>query len=549
MPNHSAVPPRAQTIGLCAPPCYDAAVPARSLHGIRRRHVLTGAVALGAIQLAPAFVRRVSAQSAVPPDPFTLGVASGYPLPTGVTLWTRLAPAPLVPGGGMPREVVAVEWEVASDERMGTIVRRGTTSATPEWAHSVHVEVAGLEPGRWYWYRFRAGNAASPIGRTRTAPALQTVPDKLRFAFASCQHYEHGHYVAYRHMRADDPDLVVFLGDYIYEATTRQQNVRHHGAPECHTLDDYRIRYALYRSDDDLKAMHAACPWILTWDDHEVSNDYANDRGEMLNGREWYLARRAAAYQAYYEHQPLPRWAVPFGPHMRLYARLAFGGLAQFYLVDGRQYRSYQPCTPPGRGGNANVESCAERLDPKLTYLGADQEAWLHASLDRSRARWNVIGQQTLMAQRDLKPGPGQVFRTDAWDGYPMARKRLLDYLAQRKPANPVVIGGDLHVFYAADLKTDFDDEKSPVVASEFVGTSITSQPGASEASLQALLPDNPHLKMINGARRGYVRVELTPARMRTDLQGMRSVADPRSEADTLATFVVEDGRPGVIRA
>ena len=524
--------------------------PRRSLHGIRRRQILTGALALGATQLAPAFVRRAAGQSAVPANPFTLGVASGYPLPTGVVLWTRLAPAPLIPGGGMPRELVTVEWEVASDERMGTIVRRGTAPALPEWAHAVHVEVDGLEPGRWYWYRFRAGAAVSPIGRTRTAPAVQTVPDRLRFAFASCQHYEHGYYVAYRHMRADDLDLVVFLGDYIYEATTRPQNVRHHGAPECHTLDDYRIRHALYKSDAELQAMHATCPWIVTWDDHEVSNDYANDRGEMLNGREWYLARRAAAYQAYYEHMPLPRSMVPFGPHMRIYSRVAFGGLAQFHLVDGRQYRSYQPCALPGRGGNANVdERCTDRLDPKLTYLGADQEQWLHASLDRSRARWNVIGQQTLMAQRDLKPGPGQLFRTDAWDGYPTARRRLLDYIGQRKPPNPVVIGGDLHAFYVADLKPDFDDARSPVVATEFVGTSITTQPALTEAQAQALLPDNPHLKLIQPARRGYVRVELTPTRMRTELQAMRSVTDPRADADTLATYVVEDGRPGAIRA
>jgi alkaline phosphatase D len=522
-------------------------VPARSLEGIRRRHLLAGAFALGATHVAPAFLRHASGQAG-PANPFTLGVASGYPHPTGVMLWTRLAPAPLIPGGGMSRDVVAVDWEVATDEQMTGVVQRGRAYAAPEWAHAVHVEVTGLEPGRWYWYRFRAGNAASPIGRTRTAPAPQTVPDRLRFAFASCQHYEHGYYVAYRHMRADDLDLVVFLGDYIYEATTREKNVRHHGAPECHTLEDYRIRYALYRTDAELQAMHAACPWIVTWDDHEVANDYANDRAIALNGREWFLARRAAAYQAFYEHMPLPRSMVPFGPHMRLYHRSAFGRLAQFHVLDGRQYRSHQPCTPPGRGGNANAENCAARLDPALTYLGADQERWLEAGLDGSRARWNVLAQQTLMAQRDLKAGAGQTFRTDAWDGYPAARKRLLDYIAQRKPANPVVIGGDLHAFYVADLKPDFDDAASPVVATEFVGTSITSQSGLTEAQTRSLMPDNPHLKLIDAARRGYVRVELTPARMRVQLQAMRSVTDPRADAETLATFVVEDGRPGAIR-
>lgn len=523
-------------------------IPAHPRH-IGRRDFLTGALALGATQLAPPLVRHAGGQPALPADPFTLGVASGYPLPTGVVLWTRLAPAPLVPGGGMPREAVSVEWEVASDERMSRVVQRGTATAVPDWAHAVHVEVDGLEPGRWYWYRFRAGRTVSPVGRTRTAPAANTLPERLRFAFASCQHYEQGYFGAYRHVRADDPDLIVFLGDYIYEYSTARARVRQHGAPECHTLDDYRIRHALYKSDPDLQAAHAACPWIVTWDDHEVSNDYANDRGEALNGREWFLARRAGAYQAYYEHMPLRRQMVPFGPHMRLYHRVAYGGLVQFHLIDNRQYRAHQPCTPPGRGGGVAIEGCAERLDPKLSILGADQERWLETGLDRSRARWNVIAQQTLMAQRDLKAGPGQQFHTDTWDGYPMARRRLLEHVGQRKPGNPVVIGGDVHAFYVADLKPDFDDAQSPVVATELVGTSITSQASLSEAQLQALLPDNPHFKLVSGARRGYVRVELTPARLRADLQAMRNVTDRRAEVDTLASFVVEDGRPGAVRA
>src|SRR5438093_1043081 len=178
---------------------------------VERRRFLVGALALGASQLAAPVVRRAHGQPTFASDPFTLGVASGYPLPTGVALWTRLAPAPLVPGGGMPRDVFAVEWEVAADEGMSRIVQRGTAAAVPEWAHAVHVEVEGLEPGRWYWYRFRAGGAVSPVGRTRTAPAVDAAPERMRFAFASCQHYEQGYFLAYRHMRADDLDLIVFL--------------------------------------------------------------------------------------------------------------------------------------------------------------------------------------------------------------------------------------------------------------------------------------------------------------------------------------------------
>jgi alkaline phosphatase D len=516
---------------------------------ISRRHVLAGAVALAASAVGGPVVHRSTAAPRLPDDPFTLGVASGYPLPTGVALWTRLAPAPLVPGGGMPREVVIVDWEVADDERMGRIVQRGQVAATPEWAHAVHVEVDGLAPGRWYWYRFRAGGHASRIGRTRTAPGPAAAPERLRFAFASCQQYEQGFYVAYRHMLADDLDLILHLGDYIYESSWGRDHVRKHGGPEPHTLEDYRIRHALYRGDPDLQAAHEICPWLVIWDDHEVSNDYADDRSQALHPRPWFLERRAAAYRAYYEHMPLRRQMVPLGPHMRLYHRAAWGQLAQFHLVDSRQHRSHQACAPPGRGGGRVVEACAERLSPELTMLGDVQERWLEGELDRSAARWNVIAQQTLMAQLDRQPGPGQRFWTDGWDGYPAARRRLLDYLGQRKPANPVVIGGDVHSFWVTDLKPDWDDAASPVVATEFVGTSITSQAGASRQQVEAILGDSPHVRFVDTTRRGYVRVEATRERLRADLRAMRGVDQPRAEADTLASFVVEDGRPGAIRS
>jgi alkaline phosphatase D len=515
---------------------------------VGRRRFLTGAAALGVVQAAPSFLRRAAAQPRLGGHPFTLGVASGSPLPTSVVLWTRIAPAPTVPGGGAPREAVPVEWEVATDERMRHVVQRGTTAATPEWAHSVHVEAGGLEPARWYWYRFRAGGDVSPVGRTRTAPPPSAPLDRLRFAFASCQHWELGYFNAYRRMLDDDLDLVVFLGDYIYEYSSSLARVRQHGQPEAVTLDDYRLRYALYRTDPDLQAAHAAYPWIVTWDDHEVANDYADDRSQELHPREWFLRRRAAGYQAHYEHLPLRRQMVPLGPHARIYHRAAFGDLVQFHVLDGRQFRSPQPCVPAGRGGSA-IGDCPERADGRLTLLGDTQERWLLDGLDRSRARWNVIAQQTLMAQLDRRPGPGQQFRTDGWDGYPAARRRLMEYLGQRRPGNPVVIGGDVHSFWVTDLKPDFDDEHSPVVASEIVGTSITSQLSRALGRLEALLPDNPHIKFAEGARRGYVRVDLGRDRFRADLQAMRTVAQPQSAVDTLATFVIEDGRPGAVRA
>ncbi len=479
-------------------------------------------------------------------DPFSLGIASGYPLPDGVMLWTRLAPVPDAPGGGMGPEAVPVRWQVATDEGMRDVVASGTATASPDWAHSVHVEAKGLQPARWYWYRFTAGDAVSPVGRTRTAPAPGAKPDALRFAFASCQQYEQGYFGAYRHMAKDDLDLVVFLGDYIYESSWGREHVRHHYSAEPKTLSAYRARYALYKSDPDLQAAHAAFPWIATWDDHEVENDYADDRSENLDQPEWFLARRAAAYKAYYEHMPLRPEMLPLGPHARLYTRLAFGNLANFHVLDDRQYRAYEVCPRPGRGGSNTVDvaDCPELQDPSRSLLGSAQEQWLEAGLSGSKAKWNILAQQTRMAQFDQKPGPGRRAWTDGWDGYPMARKKLVDFIAERKVANPVVIGGDVHMFFVNDIKRDFDNPGSPTVASEIVGTSITSQAFA-QSTVNRYLPDNPHILLADSRYRGYARVEVTPTRMLTDLRAMESVKVRDAACTTLASFVIEDGRPG----
>jgi alkaline phosphatase D len=514
---------------------------------VSRRTFLTGASAAGAaLALRPR--HHAFAQPRFASNPFTLGVASGHPLPDGVVLWTRLAPDPLH-GGGMSESAVLVDWDVSSDERFEHTVQSGRARAVAQYAHAVHVEVRGLEPDRWYWYRFRAGGEVSPIGRTRTAPAFGKMPDRLRFAFASCQHYEQGLFTAYKHMLGDDLDLIVHLGDYIYESSWGRNPVRRHGAPEPVSLDDYRERFALYKTDPDLQAAHALCPWLVTWDDHEVQNDYADDRSQHLNDPQWFLARRAAAYQAYYEHMPLRREALPLGPHMRLFTRVGYGDLVDFHMLDDRQHRSHQPCARPGRGGSNVVEDCAARLDPRLTLLGDIQERWLTANLARSRARWNVIAQQTLMAQLDRKIGPGQSFWTDGWDGYPAARRRLLEFLGAKKPANPVVIGGDVHSFWVADLKPDFDDPKSPTVATEFVGTSITSQLSRTQAEQEAIRGENSHIRYTDLTRRGYVRMEVTKARALAELRGLEHVRSREARIDTVARFAVDDGRPGALRA
>lgn len=511
-----------------------------------RRRLLAGAAALaGAMPL----VGRAAARGYQGGEyPFTLGVASGYPQADAVVLWTRLAPAPQLPGGGVaPDAVVPVGWEVAADERFRSMVATGTAHATAEWAHSVHVEVAGLEPGREYWYRFHAGRHASATGRTRTAPAPGDMPARLRIAVASCQQYEHGYYAAYRHMVADDPDLVVHLGDYIYELSWGTTRVRSHGAPECYTLEDYRARHALYRSDPDLQAAHAASPWLVTWDDHEVDNDYAAATSEENDPPDLFLGRRAAAYRAYYEHMPLPRRAVPFGAHMRLHTARTFGGLAQVLVLDGRQYRSPHACPPPGRRGG-HATSCAGIEDADLTMLGTAQEEWVNARLGLPGVTWNLLAQQTVMTRVDEQPGPGERFWTDAWNGYPAARTRLLGAMTERKTPNPVVLSGDIHAFGVANLNADPRDPGSATVASEFITTSISSQ-GVADKLAGQVLGENPNLLFGTAAYRGYTRLDLSRERLQAELVGLEDVTRRDSDRRSLGSWIVEAGRPGPVRA
>jgi alkaline phosphatase D len=517
--------------------------PTPSVNRKNRRDFLMSAGALAGAALIDRVLGR--AQSAGPrfaADPFSLGVASGDPWPDSVVLWTRLAPDP-TGGGGMPRQAVDVRWEIAGDERMRNIVARGTTTARPELGHSLHVEVFGLKPARWYWYRFMSGDGASPVGRTRTAPALNSRVDRLAFAFASCQHYETGFYTAYQHMIAEDLDLVVFLGDYIYEGSAQPGRLRAHNGAEPTTLAEYRNRYGLYKSDPLLKQAHASFPWIVTWDDHEVENNYAGEIDEKNGPRQTFLARRAQAYQAYYEHMPLRPSAFRRGPAVEIYRRLRFGDLMEMNVLDTRKYRTDQPC------GDGTKPLCPEALDPKATMMGPAQERWLMRGLGQSRARWNVIAQQVMVAQVDAALGPEKRFSMDKWNGYIESRNRLLDFLHRRKPSNPVVITGDIHTNWAADLKTDFDREDSPIVGAEFVGTSISSGGDGSDTqpTTEQRLAENPHIKFFN-AQRGYVRCALTPERWQTDYRVLAAVTQPDAAISTRASFVVENGRAGVKR-
>ncbi len=514
-----------------------------------RRRFLQALAALGVTNAAPGHTEDKPRFGAAP---FALGVASGYPSPNGVALWTRLVIDPSLPGGGIDPVRTRVSWEVAKDDKMKTVVASGADLLTPAWAHAMHVDVTGLEPDRWYWYRFTAGNAESPIGRTRTAPATREAAPRLKFAFASCQHYEHGYFSAYRHMLADELDLIAFLGDYIYETRApKDLAVRSHNSSEPRTLSRYRVRHALYKTDRDLRAAHAALPWICTWDDHEVDNDYAANQPQDDVPLEEWVARRLVAYKAYYEHMPLRESMRPTAEGMPLHAQIDWGALARFFVLDDRQYRTPQACPRPDRKGGSNtvdVAACPALLAPDRTILGTRQERWLEGALQQTPARWNLLAQQTLMAQFDQQVGPGRRAWTDAWDGYPLARKRLLEHIAQKRVPNPVAIGGDVHAFYVADLKADYDDPKAPVIGSEFVGTSITA-PGWPQEQIDALLPENPHIRFGDSRHRGYVRVEVTPQQLRADLRAMDTVKKPDGACSTLASFVVANGVPGAQRA
>src|SRR5579884_3670653 len=527
---------------------------------INRRRLIggLGAGCLG-LMTGPAIICRAAAQARRwTADPFSLGVAAGAPRPDGFVLWTRLAPDPLSANpatpGGMTGGDVPVAYEIAGDEAMRDIVRRGVAEAEAAYAWSVHADVSGLQPGRPYWYRFLCGDAASRVGRVMTAPAAGAPVERIRFGFVSCANYEHGYFAAYRHLADENPDLVLFLGDYLYEYVEENRPTvrRHSDGIEAATLPTYRNRYAQYRLDADLQRLHAQAPSILTWDDHEVQNDYADKYSEFFADPEPFLLRRAAAYQAFYEHMPVrPILSRPNGPLMRVYDRFVLGDLLEISVIDGRQYRSREACYRPPDKGGGHLETnagCPERRDPGRTMIGFDQEAWLYSGLARSKAKWNVIAQDVLMAQLTEKLDGVDAFWTDDWDGYPANRSRLLQHIHDAKVSNPVVVSGDIHSFLANDLKLDFDDQASPIVATEFVGTSISSY-GPPYDLIAKALPDNPHIHFFESRRRGYVAIDLKPARMQVRMRTVSDAHDPKATISTLKTYVVESGRPGVVEA
>jgi alkaline phosphatase D len=499
-------------------------------------------------------------------NPFTLGVASGAPSVDGVVLWTRLLPQGLLARPLGPDDI-NLRVEIAHDEQFQQIVQQGAATAVAALAHSVHVEVAGLAPNRWYFYRFHAGDFTSSAGRTRTLPAPDAKVDKLRLAYASCQRWEHGYYSAYRHMAQEQLDMVMFLGDYIYEYAGAANAVRNVTGGWVQTLDDYRARYALHKGDADLQAAHAACPWLLCWDDHEVHNDYTGETAGFTSNNEpatsgTFVQRRASAYQAWYEHMPVRASVLTRalaglkqGAEMRIVQNLRFGQLANLMLLDPRQYKDPIVCTRDGRLGSSTIDpaTCAALNDPNRSLLGKAQETWLDEQLGVSNAGWQVLGQGTVLGPRDFKSGPQKTLWNDGWDGYPAARGRLTDSLrrnvASKAGQTAVVLGGDVHENWVGHVKADYNNHQSANVGVEFCGTGITSRNNnAARNVVDGWLAENPHFSFADNQAKGYGVCEFTPSKLTTTLRAVDDATRRDATVATLASFEVKAGKAAVER-
>lgn len=476
--------------------------------------------------------------------PFALGVASGQPRPDSVVLWTRLVFADA--DAAHQARPQTVRCEVFADEALRQPVRQWQIETDARRGHSVHVQASGLQPGRHYWYRFACGSAQSPVGRTRTAPAEDERVGRLRIAQASCQHFEQGHYAAHREIAGRELDFVLFLGDYIYESSNPKYRIRAHQGGVPRTLDEYRQRHAQYKSDPDLQACHAAHPWVFTWDDHEVDNDYANDADRLYTDPALFLQRRAAAYQAYFEHMPLRLGPDPRSPHlMRIHDRMVWGQLAEVWTLDCRQYRDPQACRDPKRGGSRVVVGCDELQDPRRSMLGAAQEAWLMQGLTASTRRWKVLAQATQMSPSGVPTPLGRSTFNDGWDGYPFARERLLAGIAEARLQDVLLLGGDVHMNVAAQLRVRPNDEQSPVVASEIVTTSISSR-GLGGALLALIRANNPDIRHARADERGYTWLDIRPEGTSASFRATAFPVQADSVLQEQARFEVLAGRAGV---
>ncbi|WP_037477892.1 alkaline phosphatase D family protein [Sphingobium sp. ba1] len=510
-----------------------------------RRQLLTVATAAPLIG-APAIVR---AQSWYAGYPFSLGVTSGDPAADGFVIWTKLAPKPFEPHGGMPTVPLPVKWEVASDDRFKTIVASGEATARPELGHSVHVEVAGLQPDRPYWYRFALAGDQSPRGRARTLPPASASPRALKFGVAGCQNYEDGYFTAFRHLaREDDLAFVYHYGDFIYEYKQRRPDydkdglpvphVRNHIGQDCLDVADYRLRYAQYLSDYDLQAARAKHTWFPTFDDHEVENNWVQDENWKAVPPEIFRLRRQAGLQAWYEYMPVRAAMLPRnGIITNMYREARYGDLLSIDFLDTRSFRSKQPCD------DGFKPYCPGIDDSKTQVISPEEESWLVQNLKRGQTQWNCVAQQVMMMSLDRRRYADEtqkIYNIDTWAAYTAQRNRLLAKM--RGLDNVVVLTGDEHQNFAGLL-----DNGDKAVAVEFVSTSISS--GGDGSNLRTgsdvMLKNNAELKFIND-QRGYLVCEVTPDAWTTQARVMDQVSMPGGAISTRATMTVPRGQPSL---
>lgn len=516
---------------------------------LKRRQFLSG-LAMGAAAASISSPWRGSAIAATPKfinDPFSLGVASGDPTSDGFVLWTRIAPNPL-DTEAFTQDLVEVMVEVAEDDKFTKIVRRQTELARPDNAHSVHAEIGGLLPNRPYFYRFRVGGIASQIGMTKTAQAIGMPLQKYKFAWLSCAHYEHGLYTAYGDIAKQNPDMVLGLGDYIYEVSYGPQ-MRRMPVEEAWSLEDYRLIYGATKMDKDLQEAHRVAPWLFIWDDHEVANDYQGDIGKVMQGfdQKAFLTRKHAAYKAFFEHLPLrSRARFDASNRMRVYGQSNHGNLLEFTLLDTRQYRDRAACPSEGRYEAETVSraTCADLTDKNRTILGARQERFLNEQFMRGLSKWSILVQPTLFGTVNQKNNKNEwAAYNDGWSGFEPARQKIIDMMARRKKdSSCVVIGGDVHAFWAGEVKNDYANPESEAVAVEFVGGSITSKSYNYER-FSKMLPDNPHFKFFDDRTNGYGLAEVTENSIDVKLRHTKSTWQRDAGFSNLKHFVVERGK------
>lgn len=524
---------------------------------------MKGVAATGAGAALPAGLGGAAAGAAPAPGPdigaddlsappqgglFPQGVVSGDPRPDSALLWTRVLPPP-------EGADVAVTWEVSSSPTFDTTLASGTATATAASDHCVKVAATGLGPDRWYFYRFRACGATSQVGRARTAPAEGTTPDRLRFAVTSCQLWNNGYYTAYRSICGEDCDLLLFLGDYIYEyggvepaygrGVARLDPVDH---PT--TLGAFRSKYRLYRSDPDLQACHADMPMAPMWDDHEIFDNYRQDlvAPEVLE----------AGYTAWFDFQPV---VAPAEERFRTYRSFRWGDLAEFFLTDGRQYRDPET----GTLFNTTHYPGSTAVLPGRTMFGTPQRDWLVGGITSSPAQWKMFGNPVMMmplrfidldtpVTRRLFPqwplNAGVYLNGDQWDGYQDERRHILEAIESSATENVTIFTGDIHTFWTGSLRADVDTPSRPKVATEFVCGSVTSpgfedtfpDPGLLSTVGSRLAAVNPHFQYINLYEHGYAVVEVDPEQTVVEFKAVDMLVVDHPVVHTLARMRVVAG-------